>query len=96
MKEFNKAKPRVYLGLVHHPINNKRGEVVTTSVTNLDIHDISRSCRTFGVSNYFIITPLKAQQDLLKRILGHWNEDKSSVYNPDRSDLLVLLAVSLL
>ena len=88
MKEFNKAKPRVYLGLVHHPINNKRGEVVTTSVTNLDIHDISRSCRTFGVSNYFIITPLKAQQDLLKRILGHWNEDKSSVYNPDRSDAL--------
>jgi len=88
MKKLNEEGPRVYLGLVHHPINNKRGEVVTTSVTNLDIHDISRSCRTFGVTNYFIITPLKAQQELLKRILGHWNEDKSSAYNPDRSDAL--------
>jgi len=81
-------RPRMYLGLVHHPINNKRGEVVTTSVTNLDIHDISRSCRTFGIKEYFLITPLKAQQELLSRILGHWNEDKSSVYNPDRSDAL--------
>lgn len=87
MTEMNDLPP-VYLGLVHHPINNKRGEVVTTSVTNLDIHDISRSCRTFGVKSYFIVTPLKAQQSLLERILGHWNEDKSSVYNPDRSDAL--------
>ncbi len=88
MKNLKGEGSRVYLGLVHHPINNKRGEVVTTSVTNLDIHDISRSCRTFGVTNYFLITPLKAQQELLKRILGHWNEDKASVYNPDRSDAL--------
>ncbi len=88
MKNLNGEVPRIYLGLVHYPINNKRGEVVTTSVTNLDIHDISRSCRTFGVTNYFLITPLKAQQGLLKRILGHWSEDKSSVYNPDRSDAL--------
>jgi hypothetical protein len=32
---------KLYLGLVHHPIRNKLGELVTTSVTNLDIHDIS-------------------------------------------------------
>ena len=94
MKKLNSEEPRVYLGLVHHPVSNKRGEVVTTSVTNLDIHDISRSCRTFGVQNYFIITPLKAQQGLLKRILGHWNEDKSSVYNPDRSDALSITQCS--
>ena len=61
----------IYLGLVHHPINNKRGDVVTTSVTNLDIHDIARSCRTFGMKKYFIVTPLKAQHGLVKRILGH-------------------------
>lgn len=78
----------VYLGLVHHPIQNKRGEVVTTSVTNLDIHDIARSCRTFGIKNYFIVTPLKAQHDLVTRILSHWKEDKSLAYNPDRQDAL--------
>ena len=85
MKDIN-----LYLGLVHHPINNKRGEVVTTSVTNLDIHDISRSCRTFGVKKYFIVTPLAAQHDLVGRILGHWGEDKASDYNPDRKDALAV------
>lgn len=78
----------IYLGLVHHPIKNKRGDIVTTSVTNLDIHDISRSCRTFGVKNYFLITPIEAQQDLLARIIGHWEKDESNEYNPDRVSAL--------
>lgn len=84
----------IYLGLVHYPINNKRGEVVTTSVTNLDIHDISRSCRSFGVKKYFIITPLKAQHELVQRILGHWKEDRSAAYNPDRQDALAISCLS--
>ena len=56
---IEKLKTNIYLGLVHHPIKNKRGDLVTTSVTNLDIHDIARSCRTFGFQRYFIVTPLK-------------------------------------
>ena len=79
---------KIYLGLVHYPIKNKRNELVTTSVTNLDIHDISRSVKTFGLEKYFIITPLERQQNLVNKILGHWGEDKSSDYNPDRSDAL--------
>ena len=79
---------KVYLGLVHHPIINKRGDIVTTSVTNLDIHDISRSCRTFGIEEYHIITPLDAQHELVERILGHWEGDGGSQYNPDRTDAL--------
>lgn len=78
----------LYVGLVHHPIRNKNGELVTTSVTNLDIHDISRSCRTFGVARYFLVTPLKEQHELVGRILGHWSADRSSLYNPDRQDAL--------
>lgn len=89
--------PNFYLGLVHHPIRNKNGEEVTTSVTNLDIHDIARSCETYGIKTYFIVTPLEAQHGLVNRILGHWKEDKSSVYNPDRQQALgrVELSVSI-
>jgi hypothetical protein len=65
---------KLYLGLVHHPIKNKLGELVTTSVTNLDIHDIARSCRTFGVKKYFIITPFTEQKKLVDSILGHWEQ----------------------
>ncbi|OUR94882.1 hypothetical protein A9Q84_17395 [Halobacteriovorax marinus] len=78
----------LYLGLVHYPINNKKGDTVTTSVTNLDIHDIARSCKTFGVKKYFIVTPLKAQHQLVNRILGHWENDKNGSYNPDRQNAL--------
>lgn len=81
-------KQKIYLGLVHHPIVNKRGEIVATSVTNLDIHDIARSCKTFGVVKYFIITPLQAQHELVNRILTHWKGDVASAYNPDRQEAL--------
>ncbi len=84
----SKLPVNIYLGLVHHPIRNKRDDLVTTSVTNLDIHDIARSARTFGFQKYFIVTPLEAQFELIKTILGHWEEDEASAYNPDRSDAL--------
>lgn len=81
---------RLYLGLIHYPIKNKLGELVTTSVTNLDIHDISRSCRTFGVKKYFIVTPFVAQKELVDSILGHWEQDKANAFNPDRQDALAI------
>lgn len=84
---------KLYLGLVHHPIKNKLGELVTTSVTNLDIHDISRSCRTFGVKKYFIITPFMAQTELVQEILGHWEQDHANAFNPDRQDALAIARV---
>ncbi len=86
---------KLYLGLVHYPINNKRGNMVTTSVTNLDIHDIARSCKSFGVKKYFIITPLKIQHALVSRILNHWENDKAAAYNPDRQNALSIAQLSL-
>lgn len=83
----------LHLGLVHHPALNKSGEVVTSSVTNMDVHDISRSCRTFGVASYSIITPLKAQQALIRRILDHWEEDRAGYYNPSRQRALSLVVL---
>jgi hypothetical protein len=84
---------RRYLALVHHPIINKRAETITTSVTNLDIHDIARTCKTFGFTYYFIVTPLEAQQELVERILSHWQTDGANDYNPDRSNALSLIKV---
>ncbi|MBF0313323.1 MAG: RNA methyltransferase [Oligoflexia bacterium] len=88
MKE---RKANIYLGLVHGPVKNKYGKEVTTSVTNLDVHDIARSCRTFGFKGYFIITPVWAQHDLLGKMLGYWESDSANLYNPDRHDALKLI-----
>jgi len=81
------------LALVHYPTVNKQGDKVCTSVTNLDIHDIARTCRTFGFQHYFIVTPLQLQVELIERILGYWESDKASTYNPDRFDALSMAKV---
>lgn len=83
-----------YLGLVHGPVNNKKGNEVTTSVTNLDIHDIARSVRTFGFKGYHIITSIQKQHQLVGRILGHWETDYGNDYNPDRQDALAGVVLS--
>jgi hypothetical protein len=83
-----KTIPNFYIGLVHGPIRSKDGQEITTSVTNLDIHDISRSARTFGFKKYFLITPIKSQQTMVKKILGFWESDNGLIYNPDRKEAL--------
>ena len=78
----------LYIGLVNGPIRSKDGKEITTSVTNLDIHDIARTARTFGFKRYFIITPIKNQQTMVKKILGFWEADSGLIYNPDRKNAL--------
>ncbi|MCL5269460.1 MAG: RNA methyltransferase [bacterium] len=76
------------VALVHYPTVNKEGKVVTTSVTNFDIHDIARASRTFGVARYFIVTPVPLQQQFTRRIIVHWQEGAGAEYNPSRKDAL--------
>ena len=81
----------VYIALLHYPVTNVRGAVVTTSVTNMDVHDISRSARTFGLRGYFIVTPVVEQRELVGRILGHWTREKARQAHPDRVEAVSLV-----
>ena len=86
--------PEIHLILLHHPVVNKRGEIVSTAVTNLDIHDNARSARTFGLTSYHIVTPLDAQVELVSRILKHWKEGFGARRVPNRVDAMDLVQVS--
>jgi hypothetical protein len=79
------------LALVHYPVLDRRGDLVTTAVTNLDLHDIARTARTYGIIRYYVVTPVEEQQLLVARILGHWQEGFGAVYNPDRREALSLV-----
>lgn len=85
-------KNRVYVALVHHPVYNKHYEVVTTSITNLDIHDISRTCKTFDVPQFYIVTNLESQREFLDRILRFWDSEIAQKYNPDRAIALAMIS----
>ena len=80
--------PGVYVALVHHPVRNRQGAIITTSVTNLDVHDIARACRTYGVQRYFVVTPIEAQRALVEHILGYWHGGKGGERVPERADAL--------
>lgn len=76
----------VYIGLVHYPIYNKHMQVITTALTNYDLHDISRSARTYNVRTYFLIHPVESQREMAERIMKHWQTGAGSTYNPNRRE----------
>lgn len=76
----------IYVGLVHYPVYNKNKNIVATSVTNFDIHDISRTCRTYDIKKYFIITNVDAQKELTNRIVNYWTEGDGIEFNKNRKE----------
>ena len=89
------ARPRgnVYVALLHYPVSDRRGDTVTSSITNLDIHDIARTCRTYGVAGFYVVNPVKALQKLAARIIDHWERGYGSSYNSTRREALSLVRV---
>jgi hypothetical protein len=84
---------RLAIALVHHPVLDGQGAVVTTAVTNLDVHDLARSARTYGCSDYFVVHPITAQRELVERIREHWTEGSSGKRIPDRKEALGVLRI---
>ncbi len=63
-------------------------------MTNLDLHDIARAARTYGVQGYFVVTPVADQQVLTRRIIDHWTGGRGGAYNPARREALSLIRVT--
>lgn len=85
--------PNVSIALLHYPVYDKNQQVVATAVTNLDLHDIARSAKTFGLYRYYVITPVAEQRTLSERIRSHWLDGWGAVYNPKRKAALELMQV---
>ncbi|MGA3121641.1 MAG: RNA methyltransferase [Polyangiaceae bacterium] len=84
---------RCAIALVHHPVLDGSGAIVTTAVTNLDVHDLARSARTFGCTDYFVVHPIAAQRELVKRIRDHWTDGSGGRRIPDRREALGVLRI---
>jgi hypothetical protein len=76
--------PNLYVALTHYPVVNKSGNIIISAVTNLDLHDISRAAKTYGVKSFYVATPLKDQKVLAQRIVRHWIDGAGAGYNPAR------------
>jgi len=75
-KLFAPLYARTHLALVHHPVSDRTGAIVTTALTNFDIHDLARSSMTFGLAGYHIVTPITSQRDKAVHIAQSWIGDE--------------------
>ena len=78
----------LYVALIHHPVYDRNRSVVTTALTNIDVHDIARSCCTYGVRAFYVITPVDAHRALARRVIRYWQEGHGAEYNPTRREAL--------
>lgn len=78
-----------YLALVHHPVRSRAGETVTTAITNVDVHDLARTARTYDLAGMFVVTPVEAQRRLAEGILEHWRRGGAGHARvPERTEAL--------
>jgi len=93
LNSLSPDRSRVSIALIHHPVYDRNRRVVATAITNLDLHDLARLARTFGLFRFFVVTPVEEQQLLAERIRAHWQDGWGGSYNPDRREALELLRV---
>jgi hypothetical protein len=82
------------LALIHYPVVNRNQEIIGSAVTNLDLHDIARAGKTYGVRTYWVVTPYPLQQELAQSLVQHWTEGYGGTVNPDRAAALSLIRIS--
>ncbi len=81
------------IALVHYPVKGRKDETIASAITNLDLHDIARAAKTYGVERFYVVTPLEDQKALAEKIVSHWQNGAGAAYNPDRGQALDLVKV---
>jgi tRNA (guanine37-N1)-methyltransferase len=76
--------PAHYAALMHSGIVQVDNTEGTSSVTSIDIHDVARSAKTFGLKQYFVVTPLEDQQKIVQKLLDFWQEGRGVTYRECR------------
>ena len=84
---------RFAVALVHGPVLDRHGHEQTTALTNLDVHDVARSARTFGCAAFYVVTPVAAQQQQARAVVGFWDGADGRRRNKDRAEALSLANV---
>lgn len=82
--EAGQVIPSHYVVLMHDQVLLKSGDVGTSSVTSIDIHDIARSSATYGLKAFYIVTPLADQQAIVSTLIDFWHSEEGARYNSHR------------
>jgi hypothetical protein len=84
----------LYVALVHFPVMNRKEMPIGSALTTIDMHDIARASKTFGVKGFYVITPFADQADLAEQVISHWTKGVGGKLNPSRKQALELIRVA--
>jgi hypothetical protein len=84
----------IYIALMHYPVYDRQKKVSSAALTTLDIHDVARLARTYGLEGYYVVTPLRSQQALARRLIDHWVRGWGAQYNATRKEALSLVRIA--
>jgi len=84
----------IYIALLHHPVLDKDGKVITTAVTNMDLHDLGRLARTYDVRACYVVQPLALQGRLVEKLVSYWRTGRGAEYNPTRKEAFELMRLT--
>ncbi|HKQ31961.1 MAG TPA: tRNA (guanosine(37)-N1)-methyltransferase TrmD [Thermodesulfobacteriota bacterium] len=93
LKKTSRPNFKAYIALVHYPVYNNRLTVITTAFTNLDVHDISRAGKTYGIEKFYLVQPNPEQQRLAERVLRHWTEGEGPALNKSRAEAMEFVEI---
>jgi len=58
LKSHLRLRPvAIYIALLHYPVYDRQERVTATALTTLDIHDVARLARTYGLEEFYVVTP---------------------------------------
>src|SRR5271163_2609199 len=84
---------RLFVALIHHPVLDRNGRTVTSAITSLDLHDLARAARTYGVSAFFVVHPVLEQRAFAERVIGHWRDSPGREFDSRRREALELVRI---
>lgn len=67
----------VFIAVLHWPATDRYGNRIITSFTTLDLHDIARPAKAYGVETYYIAHPVDAQREIIQRQIDYWTSEEN-------------------
>jgi hypothetical protein len=85
--------PALFIALIHYPVVDRNGRIVASAITSLDLHDLARSARTYGVSAFYVVHPVPEQREFASNVIGHWLNSHGRQHDSRRREALELVRI---
>jgi len=85
---------QIFLALLHHPVVDRNGRVITSAITSLDLHDLARSSRTYGVRAFYVVHPVAEQREFARSVIDHWRVGYGRAFDSRRLEALDLIEIT--